>query len=354
MARMCLLRLAILGAIATGAGCLPDKLSDEVVTARITAAQDGAASTGDVAGGAVCGNGKLEGDEQCDPGAEKSCGDCEKCRFRRAMDVAGMADVAKTPIADKYVIGEKVDRSYSAWLRMQTVPSAGGYPVLGHSLVSKNGALTVAVGLYRTSDKVESVYPACIVAIVQPGLVPLKPDETNVIVTAKNEMPVHSWHHVRCLFIGGAKIGISVDGGDPVFQALPAGKLPNLSGGSGFMIFGGLAGRDANGKETNKTFVGQIDDVQLVTNPASETFTVIERRASNENKSVSVFHMDAADGDSSLRDSAPAAADAGHVQWNATSKNYEGQSQPLRFVGEDCYGFGDAPCSGGKKAPWCH
>jgi hypothetical protein len=346
------LRAAWLAALLSLPACLPNTLTDQEIQARIADAKtsDTAGSGQDVAVGPGCGNGKIEGSEQCDPGAV-SCGGCDQCQRRHVLDVGSQTDAVKTPLADKYLISDKADQSYSTWFKLSAVPPPGTMPFLMRFVaVSVKEQYAVLAGIARASDKVDSVYPICAIYVWgpaiagQPALVIDK-----LVVNGKNEVTLNAWHHMRCVLTNNAgKLGISVDG-SPLTSEKVDFNLPQTTKASGALFaFGALPSLLGT-----KSFTGQLDEVQVAVNLPLNQQSQVDRRIVDASGSLGLFHLDGKEGDASVQDSAPNAADAGQVTWNG--KDFVSQNAPLHFSAEDCYGFGaaGAQCTAAPKAPWC-
>lgn len=327
--------------------CLPDTYTSSQIQAHIADAHG--IEPADAPTGPVCGNGKVEAGEQCDPGAT-TCGGCDHCQRRRVLEVNTSSDAVKTPYSDKYVLSDKGNQSYAAWVRLHDVPPVGAQPFLMRfEVLPTKQTYAVLAGLVRGSANVNSVYPFCAVYVWGPGIAQQPaPLLDNVTVNAKNELSLDTWHHVRCLLTNNAsKLGISVDG-SAVASEKVAFSLPQAKNALAFLAFGAMPSLTGG-----KPFVGQLDEVQVVADLPGDQQTRVQRRIVDPAGSVALFHLDGVDTDASVQDSAPNAADAAQTTWNG--KEFVSQNAPLHFLAEDCYGFGEAgaTCKAGTKAPWC-
>lgn len=330
-------------------GCLPDRKD---VSALLESSADGAASQDSASDTAAapgsCGDGKLQGSEQCDSPGANWCSGCDKCEVRNTWKVAGEADLATAAAKDglaKTWVNAGSGFSVELWFKPQQLPgpndSAAMLAVTG--LLPSAPAFVVALA----RDQVKgSVYATC-------AYLPKQSDPGNgLFLQGGDAIKVGAWHHLRCAWVPGEKVmKLSQDGDAPVQTAKVTGQPQLMFDATSWLTVGSIpleAGKPG--------FVGELDELRVLTGTSSANFSEFQARYSGEGADTELLlHMDQATGATRLSDSSKKQVDLRQSSKGPVGYNFE--TAQLSFLPEACYGMTEAQIkckpAGQPKPPFC-
>lgn len=355
MLRRCPIRLAMFCLLATAAACLPDKLSDAVVLARISAARDAAAqvegqadANGAVADGAAPACEPNPGEELfCKDQAASMCDGCVDCKLRTVLAVNTDKALATVTDSAKLQFDAKTSFSMEMWVSVHQAPAVGaGAPLL---ILTKPKFL--AVGPSTPYFEIGVVHAAAgLVLACLTGQTGVKDPEQ---VALSQPIQTDSWHHIRCGYTAkGSALRMAVDGGK-VFDG--TGKATKSGFGVGTILAIGRIPTDVDAA-TAEPFSGLLDELRIVSGTEAEVWNGLKYRYNGDEKGlVALYHMDLSAGLRTLRDASPNKLDAEQTTVTPGSVVLTKKDAALPSQVESCYDFGDAgfSCSG-SAAPWCH
>ncbi len=335
------------------AGCLPDRLTQAELQAKIAAATatDSAAEVGpDTVAGPGCGNGVVEDPEECDEAGAPVCGGCATCQRRRVLKatnakVTALIPNAKTKSIEKLLGDSKSGFSAEAWFNTSKLPAVNGadaFLVVG--TVGSPTAPSWLMGLKREGDK-NAMYATCAYSF--------GPAVAKQFVFAQSADPVapNTWHHLRCAISGKtSKVLLSLDGGTVRESATALGKLPG-TGKSAFdsnavLAIGAIAGES---DKADQRFDGLIDEVRVVIGAAADDFGQLRYRyIGTELGTQLLYHMDLGPGDKALPDSS-----VNGLAAQQASANDGFGTHVLTSAPENCYGQPADAVQCKVAAPWC-
>lgn len=339
--------LVLLVAMAGGlTGCLPDRYTDAQLTARIAAAQDAAGA--DTSDGITtgCGNGKLEGTEQCDDEQAGLCSACVQCERRRVLDVKDNSGLVLLDNTENIQLAAKDGLSVEFWVRPTSLPQNGQFTALATLTQIPAGPTTPAlvVGYVHDATK-NAAYPSCFYLVGSEG-----PTAIRAVVQAAEPGKVASWQHLRCAYVASDKrLHLSANGQPASQSTQTITKLGKFLEDKTKLVFGAF---EAN--SDGPAFRGQLDELRVVTGaPAANLTSLAQRYVGNEPGTQLLYHMDEADGARTLLDSSGNQLHAVQIQF---SPGLQLRSADLQFATEGCYGFAPAAtqCKAGSGLPpWC-
>lgn len=328
-------------------GCLPDRMDAATLDAKVQQAQ--VAQVG-------CGNGKLEGNEQCDDKAANYCGGCADCQRRRAWTVNNdnaLVVVPNTQVKsiDKVLAESKNGFSVEFWFRSDKLPVKTDKAGAVHTVVAisvldaagKSPAMTMSIA--RDGDK-NAWYPVCVYSL--PGPV------VTQTVAAQGADPIQAgkWHHLRCALNDKSnKMQLRVDGGKVVESTTALTKLgakpwfdPQTMG-----VVGAIP---LHKDDPGQVFSGALDELRVVTGPHAYDFGPLKYRwVGDEPGTQILYHMDLEKTDRTLVD---ATANAAHAeQASMVSGKLLFSASALESQPDGCYGFSAAQAQCKVAAPWC-
>lgn len=335
---LCCLALA-LGA----ASCLPDRKSDEELAQALDAYA--AAHPADVVAAQGCGNGKVEGQEQCDEVGANQCSGCEKCQRRRSLLISSAQDVATYGGKGISNLVEHAADGFSMefWFSPDALPNTDSAHMMaalaGTALVGADNQPGFAVLL--ATDAVKSAsYVTC---AYWPHI---KDTKVGLFLQGADAIKIKAWHHVRCAWSGKDLVmRMWLDGQAPTETAKVASKPAQLFDASSTFFVGALIDKAASG------FSGRIDELRILVGAAAADSGVWRYRyVGNEVGTQLLLHMDEPDEATFLRDSSANALDPHQTSKPLLPKQPE---KALHFAPEDCYGFSHAQATCKNAAPFC-
>ncbi len=340
--------------------CLPSRIAqgelDEMAATGVVDPVDasGADTTqadgnpADTSGATGCGNGKVEGKEECDFSGANWCNGCDKCQRRTTWKIDGNDAMvtAVVPADMAAALGEATTGfSLEFWFKASQLPSAtdsaGIAAVAGKSLAGP----AFAVALVRDQSK-NAAYVTC-------AYVPKQNDtSTGLYLQGNNAIKVGEWHHVRCGWSAADQMMmLSQDGADEPATLKAVSKPTQLFESDSTFIVGSLSlGIGKAG------FKGELDELRMVTGANASNFKFFQARYSGEGQGVALLlHMDEAEKSTLLMDSSTK-----NLHMRQTSKQplgFDFEKVPLVFQPESCYGYSQpqincAPAAQ-PKAPFC-
>ncbi len=330
-------------------GCLPDRYSDEELTAKIAAATDG--KTSDTGSGqdslpaTGCGNAKVEGTEQCDELPATTCGGCVACQRRRVLDVQNAKALVMLEDTANIQLAAKDGLSIEFWAKPSQLPKADQFAVVATLTQVPATLVTPAVVMGYIYDATKNAaYPTCLYLIGTDSASGIK-----AVVQSAEPAKAGQWQHLRCVYSAtDRRLHLRLNGGTPGSSNAVINKVGKLLDDKSKFIFGAFeAGSDG------PPFNGQLDELRIVTGAAADDFGPVPLRyAGNEPGTQLLYHMDLADGDKVVKDSSGNQLDAQQVQFAPTPGF---QLAVLPSLPESCYGYSepDAQCTGASSAPWC-
>lgn len=339
--------------------CLPSRIAqgelDEMAATGVVDPVDGSGadssqadgSSADATGAQGCGNGKLEGNEECDFTNANWCNGCDKCQRRTTWKVDG-DDAMVTAVNPLAMAGALVEStagfSLEFWFKPSQLPSASDSAGIAAVAGKLPGSPAFAVALVRDQSK-NSAYVTC-------AYVPKQSDTTTgLFLQGNNAIKVGEWHHVRCGWSAADQsMMLSQDGDEPATIKAPNKPTQLFEAGSSFVL-GSLS--LATGKPG---FKGELDELRMVTGANASNFNFFQARYSGEGQGVAMLlHMDEAANSTRLMDNS-----ANKLHMRQSSKQplgYDFEKVPLVFQPESCYGYSQqqitcAPAAQ-PKAPFC-
>lgn len=215
----------------------------------------------------ACGNGNLDGAEQCDDGNATKCDGCESCERRRWLSLPANASASVPSIAAALPVG---DLCVEAWARVLTPPSGDAV------LVSSTSAGTNSAFLLRCQNTGAGAGRLVFATETASGLVEAVASGTGCSDGA--------WHHFAgCRKVSGATVTNTVflDG---VLRATASGSVTRV-GANTTVIFGGVT-------YASEGLAGAIDEVRI-SNVVRYTanFTPV-RRHTPDASTLALWHLD--------------------------------------------------------------
>lgn len=327
--------------------CLPARLGQDELDQRVRSADTASDASGDGGVPKGCGNGSVDGDEQCDFAGANWCSGCEQCQRRMTWKVDGdsamVTPVNPTQMAT-LLTGAGSGFSVELWFKAAQLPSgdanAGMVAVAG----KLPGSPAFIVALVRDPAKNAS-YVTC-------GYVPKQNDvSTGLFLQGSDAIKVGQWHHLRCAWSASdMAMKLSLDGETPATLNVSSKPSPLFDPVSSFAL-GSLS--LASGKAG---FVGELDEFRMLVGAGAGNFKTFQPRYSGDGQGAALLlHMDEAAGSTRLLDSG-----ANKLHLRQTSKQgltNEYEKVPLLFQTESCYGYSQAQLkcapAAQPKAPFC-
>lgn len=342
----------------TAAACLPNRLSQSELDERAAAGSeaDSAISGADTAssgdsqaetGASGCGNGTVDGKEECDFSGANWCSGCDQCKLRTTWKVDSN-DALVTPVNTVAMAAALADAasgfSVEFWFKASQLPV--GSDSVGMAAVAGKlpGSPAFVVALARDSLKNAS-YVTC-------GYVPKQSDPASGVFLQGNEaVKLGEWNHVRCAWSAGDQaMKLSQNGSEPALIKVQTKPTMLFEAGSSFAV-GALS--LATGKPG---FRGELDELRVLIGANAANFKTFQARYSGGGLGLAMLlHMDEVAGATRLSDSSPSGL---HMRQSSKQPlGYDFEKVPLVFLPETCYGYSLAQIScapaAQPKAPFC-
>ena len=325
--------LAILGvAVAwTALSCLPERKDTSAASQQQsdTGNQDASADSAS----APCGDGKLQGSEQCDSAGANWCTGCDKCQVRNTWKVSGESDLASGSAKDglaKVWTQSATGFSVEFWFKPQALPAANESSAMFAVWGIPANSPAMVVALARDQAK-GAVYVTC-------AYLPKQSDPSSgTFLQGGDQIKVGVWHHARCAWVAADKVMRFSQDGEPTVSSPkiinpPAQLFDSLS----WLMIGHISLDQA------KTgFLGELDELRLLSGAASNTFNDFQARYDQPTSDTELLlHMDQATGAPRLSDSSDRQLDLKQTVKGQAVFKFE--QAPLSFLPETCYGFTEA------------
>lgn len=340
------LPMTLLLVLCSSAACLPDRYNNAALEAKIAAVKDSTGADASDAAATGCGNGKLEGTEQCDEEGAGVCSSCVQCERRRVLSVQDNTGLALLDNTENIQLAAKDGLSVEFWVKPSALPQSGQFTALATLTQIPAGVATPALVLGYVHDAAKNAaYPSCFYLVGTEG-----PTAIRAVVQAAEPGKLATWQHLRCAYVAGDKrLHLSANG-QPASQSTQViAKLGKFLEDKTKLVFGAF-----EPSSDGPAFRGQLDELRVVTGAAAANVTALSQRyAGTEPGTQLLYHMDEPDGARTLQDSSGNQLHAVQLQF---SPSLQLRGADLQFATEGCYGFAPAAsqCKAGSGLPpWC-
>lgn len=315
-------------------GCLPDRKDVSALAMMdpdAVTSPDGQADGSPAPG--TCGDGKLQGSEQCDNTGASWCSGCDNCQVRNTWKISGEADFATGAAKDglgKVWASAASGFSVEFWFKPQQLPSGTDSMAMFAVTGLQSGSPAMVVALARAQGK-GAVYSTCAYLTKQGDL------GTATFLQGSESVKVGVWHHVRCAWVAADKVMKFSQDGEQTAVSPNVGSPPlQLFDSLSWLMLGAVT------LEAGKPpFLGELDELRVLTGATSGMFQEFNARHDAAATGTELLlHMDQATGAPRLSDSS-----AKEIDLKQTTKGgpvFKFEQATLTFLPETCYGFTEA------------